>query len=442
MIRNRLCLICIILLTINDAFAQQSIITPFDRAFDVFWNANGEKPTKDAVDDILSLHPAFEDVYAKLEQGRPYDDHVTKGFMEWYSSSEANIQLYSLIFIPRNYTPQKKYAVRVFLHGAVTNMDSHFVNTMIDRNDPQYDTVQQIIVYPSGYFFAPWWSERQYHHISETLSKLKTLYNIDENNIKLGGVSDGGTGTYYFANCDATPWSCFTPYIGNAGSLDILSKRQTYLGNFSCKPFFIVNTGRDQIFNPDAVLPYVHEIIKINPASAFVFVDTSGHSMNWMNVLRYTISEFTRNQPRNPYPDSLSWETERTDLFNRNHWVIIDKLGKTKYDAVIDDPNTIMMDGASKRAFHRDTLAGTIKVIRTENEIHVKTKNVKEFTLLISPDQFDFSKPLKVITDDIISFDGILERNNEVLLYWFAKDADRTMLFANELKIEVGKKGK
>lgn len=71
------------------------------------------------------------------------------------------------------------------------------------------------------------------------------------------------------------------------------------------------------------------------------------------------------------------------------------------------------------------------------NVIIVESNNVKEYTLLISPDQFDFSQPIKVYTNSNLSFDGIVEKRTDILLKWFAKDLDRTMLFGNEITIKV-----
>jgi hypothetical protein len=60
----------------------------------------------------------------------------------------------------------------------------------------------------------------------------------------------------------------------------------------------------------------------------------------------------------------------------------------------------------------------------------------------LSPEQFDFTMPVKVITNGELSYHAVIEKNIEVLLNWFSQDDDRTMLFGSGLKIEVGKKWK
>ena len=39
-------------------------------------------------------------------------------------------------------------------------------------------------------------------------------YNIDENRVVVSGVSDGGTGAYYVAMRDTTPFASFLPLNG------------------------------------------------------------------------------------------------------------------------------------------------------------------------------------------------------------------------------------
>jgi hypothetical protein len=345
-----------------------------DKAFESYWNSNSPKETEVAIGKILQVNPSFEEVYERLKTGRAYSPDVTRGFFDWYSVAPPNIELHCLVFVPKDYHPDKKYPARVFLHGAVSNMDPTYVTTIINQKDPSYDTLQQIVIYPSGYYFATWWTDRQYDHVMQTLRRLKKLYNIDENRIRIGGISDGGTGTYAFANFNPTPWSCYTPYIGSAAVLDQVSRKQVYLGNFSAKPFFIVNTGHDNIFEPGTVIPYVNEILKVNTRSTFIFVDSSGHDLNWLPSLRDTISRFTSTHPRKTFPDTLYWQTENIDRYNRNHWVIINRVAKTRGNGIVDDPNNILVNGASRRAFHRDTISGIISVIRSGNEIRVSSK--------------------------------------------------------------------
>ena len=65
------------------------------------------------------------------------------------------------------------------------------------------------------------------------------------------------------------------------------------------------------------------------------------------------------------------------------------------------------------------------------------TRGVAAFTLLLSPDQFDFAKPVKVIADGRTVFEGRVQKDVRTLLKWAAVDHDRTMLFAAEIHVDL-----
>ena len=63
------------------------------------------------------------------------------------------------------------------------------------------------------------------------------------------------------------------------------------------------------------------------------------------------------------------------------------------------------------------------------------TSGVAEFTLLLSPDLFDFSRTVTVETNGRMAFEGRVEPSVATLPKWAARDNDRTMLFGAEIKI-------
>ncbi|MGC4080912.1 MAG: hypothetical protein QM736_02020 [Vicinamibacterales bacterium] len=82
--------------------------------------------------------------------------------------------------------------------------------------------------------------------------------------------------------------------------------------------------------------------------------------------------------------------------------------------------------------------SGRVDLVRQGNVVNATTRRVSSFTLLISPDQFDLSQPIKVVVDGKAAFEGMVTPNLKTLLEWAAKDNDRTMLFAAALPIKVG----
>ena len=122
------------------------------------------------------------------------------------------------------------------------------------------------------------------------------------------------------------------------------------------------------------------------------------------------MERFANEHVRDPLPDRLVWVTDRTDGANRVHWLIIDELA-------------------------RRGQAGRVEVVKRGQTVQVSTSDVRRCRLLISPAEFDLSQPVRVVTNGVTSFDGVLDTNLETLLKWAASDLDRSMLFATEIEI-------
>jgi hypothetical protein len=58
-------------------------------------------------------------------------------------------------------------------------------------------------------------------------------------------------------------------------------------------------------------------------------------------------------------------------------------------------------------------------------------------TLLLSPDAFDFTRPVTVIADGKTVFDAPVTGNVATLMKWAAADNDRTMLFGAEVHLKL-----
>ena len=87
--------------------------------------------------------------------------------------------------------------------------------------------------------------------------------------------------------------------------------------------------------------------------------------------------------------------------------------------------------------FPRQRESGRVDLVRTGNRIDAKSRGVAAFTLLLSPDQFDFGKPVKVIVNRKTVFDGKVKKDLRTLLKYAALDNDRTMLFGAELHVDL-----
>ncbi len=92
---------------------------------------------------------------------------------------------------------------------------------------------------------------------------------------------------------------------------------------------------------------------------------------------------------------------------------------------------------APRPLFARTVPSGRVDLVRDGTTVQATTRGVSAFTLLLSPDVFDLGKPVKVVADGRIVFDGLVTKNLATLMKWAARDNDRTMLFDAEIRVKI-----
>ncbi len=393
--------------------------------------AASPKEEEKIIKEIIRLKPSFQELTGVIKRG-PQSGRVRRGFFTMRQNNSL-LPPACLVFVPYDYSPEKSYPVRIFMHGAVSNNDPDFVFRGVDTTQTAYRTSQVIQLFPAAWSLAPWWSETQLNNIHTLLKFLKQTYQVDDNDVRLAGVSDGGIGSFYLANADITPWSTITPFIGSLEALQRIHVKPIYMNNLSSRPFLIINGAKDRIFRKDMQLPYFELLKSVNQRAKTIMIDSSGHSMSWYPVLRDTIQQFYLAHRREPFPHTLTWQTESADQFNRCHYVVIRKLREEPAAG----PDLNQLPGPEKKqAFFRNPVTGYVQVTHEGNSYQVRTHGIARISLLIGVDEIDWSKPV------LVELNGArrqiqLQPDNKTLLSWFAHDHDRKMLFGAEVDLVV-----
>ena len=150
--------------------------------------------------------------------------------------------------------------------------------------------------------------------------------------------------------------------------------------------------------------------------------------------------KFVRDHPRNPYPEAVTWEATDRDLPARAHWVVIDRVKPAAAEPRLE-PDLNIFSGAGpnhgRELFGRSRPSGRVDAHRAGNAIELRTRGVAELTLLLSPDVFDLSQPIRVTANGRTLADGLQQPSLATLMKWAAKDDDRTMLFGAELRVSI-----
>lgn len=490
---------------------------PLDAGFARFFDAKNQLEAAAQAERIVKAAPDFDDAFRRLRRGRSYSPDAPRGVVRGSHEIKGRTFPYS-IEIPKGYDASRRYQVRIQLHGGVARPLN--LNMRGAGSIGSLAGAEQIYVLPASWDEAPWWDDIQVESLRIILDALKRTYNVDENRVVVSGVSDGGTGAYYLAMRDTTPYASFLPLNGfimvlanaSLGLRDLL-----FPNNLRNKPLFVVNGGRDQLYPTRIVDPSVRHLQEGGVALTYLPQPEAGHNTAWWPELKDPFERFVAGHPRDPYPSTLTWEGEAGD---RAHWLHIDRLAPPRADDPLPDLNEVaagtapnfgvrasgmqitavikgsnadrlgllpgdvveainarvmpsgvpLLDlmetldpgtrvtftvrrggGTVEKAgtyqpevvprlvalFPRPRPSGRIDLVREGNTVRATTRGVAGFTLLLSPDVFDFAKPVTVIADGRTVFQGVVKKDLDVLMRWAAHDNDRTMLFAAELPVSV-----
>jgi poly(3-hydroxybutyrate) depolymerase len=502
--------------------SQQSGV---DAAFDRFWAAPNIRDASERVGDVLRSGVSFDDAYRRLKEGRRYEPRPAGTTRSAVVSSFSRTEHYYTVTLPDHYDPSKKYQVRVQLHGGVMMRHSNAPPSTAGGIG-NLAGAEQIYIVPFAWDAAAWWTTDQILNLRTILDRAKRDYNVDENRVVLSGVSDGGTGAYYVSMRDTTPYAAFLPLNGFMmvlGASDLVVDGPLFPNNMRNKPFFIVNGLRDPLYPVRIVEPYIDHY-KQGGVTLDYHPQDAGHNTSWWPQVKDVYESFVREHPRNPLPDTLTWETADASAHNRADWLIVDKLGKARDEAAslpdLNDyvgppvadfgvravgnrinrivpgsnaekiglkPGDVLMhlndetlpagidiadvladvkpgstlqflvarDNAPveiegkyapdivkmppRQLFDRSRPWGRVDLVRSANTVTATTRGVTAFTLLLSPDQFDFSKPVTVVANGRTVFSGRVQKDRSTLMKWAALDNDRTMLFGAELRVDLTK---
>jgi len=410
-----------------------------DAAFRQFWAADDAAEIAAASKQVLATGATFEDIAARVKAGRPYEKRRT-GRVD-FAGRDHGIPLDNVAEIPEDYDPARRWPVRIMLHGGVSREAPGPGDPPARPLTNRVPSAGEIVIHPRGWSLSEWWTAGQVENITRLLDRVKREYNVDESRVYITGISDGGTGVYFLAMRDATRWAACLPLNGHPlvlANRDTGADGQFYAGNLANCPLYIVNGGRDRLYPAASVAPLIEMFKRAGVPLVFQVYPDGEHNVNWWPEERPRSEAFMKAHARVAHPDRISWETERTDRYNRFRWLVINRLGKRASDAPLADVNRFSPSpGREVQLFDRSQPSGRVDVVRKGNAFEASSRGVQEFTLLLSPDVVDLARPVRITVNGRVVHDAIARTDAATLLEWHARDQDRTMVYGAALRVTV-----
>ena len=176
------------------------------------------------------------------------------GFALYFSKVDT-LEVPYLVYIPKTYDPVKPMRAIVYLHGGVANETIfNFNNSELGVGEPIFsigDTYNSIIIYPFGKKDFGWVEQlTAFKNVLTIIDKVKATYHIDTKNIFLGGMSNGGTATFWFASQKPNIFKGFYALSAlpalKIGAINFKNITQD-------KPFYSINAKDDEVYKIDEV---------------------------------------------------------------------------------------------------------------------------------------------------------------------------------------------
>ncbi len=164
-------------------------------------------------------------------------------------------------------------------------------------------------------------------------------------------------------------------------------------------------------FYPTATVePYTRQLMASGVSIDYHPQPEGEHNTRWWPQVKEVFEKFVTDHPRDPDPDKLTWETADVSTHNRAHWLVITQLGGESARE------------SDERLFNEAKNAGRARRSwsRSGNTVQASTQGVSAFTLLLSPDKFDFDQPVKVIANGREIFNARVKRSVKTLMAWAA----------------------
>lgn len=370
--------------------------------------------------DIQHMPEAnVESISIILQQPTPYEAQPV-GAQPRRSIRVRGVDAEYALYVPPSYSPDKPMAFILCLHGAGFTGEA-YLDRWIPRLGEQY-----ILACPSV-TMGSWWTRYGEDLALTVLQEVQKDYHIDPDRIFLTGMSNGGIGTWIIGMHHADRFAGIAPMA--SGIDDVLFP---FVENLVHTPVYVIHGAEDQIMPVQLSRDLVKEMERRGipyqyQEHTWTHPHAGGHFFP-KQALPELMTWFDAQQ-REPLPRTISLVRDATHLTPFS-WVRIDMTDQiAAFTENLIDSRDEFITGGVYAKLHAQVTA--------PNKVVVSTNRIRRFTLFLNQDLVDFSKPIIVETNGVISFEEMVEPRIETLLMEVRSRSDTHTLFPVKLTIDV-----
>lgn len=324
--------------------------------------------------------------------------------------------------VPLTYQPAKGYGLVVCLHGAGFTGEVYLERWQTRLGE---DYVLACPTAPMG----AWFTRGAEELVLATIRSVQRRYHIDPDRIFLTGMSNGGIGAWVIGMHHAPRFAGIAPMA--SGLDDVL---MPFLANLRSTPIYIIHGAKDQVMPVELSRTITKELTRLGYPFVYREHDREHPMAGGHYFPREELPELVtwfNAQRRNPLPTSVTVVRDASH-FQPFGWVRIDATDAIA--AFSEDLVSKQDDLITRREYAR-----LDAVIVAPNRIEVQADRVQRYSLFLNEQLIDSSKPLVVLTNGQVSFDGPVTPSLEILLRQARLRQDSRQLFPIHLAIQVRK---
>jgi pimeloyl-ACP methyl ester carboxylesterase len=332
-------------------------------------------------------------------------------------------EVYDLaLSVPLTYQTAKGYGLVVCLHGAGFTGQAYLERWQARLGE---DYVLACPTVPMG----AWFTRGAEELVLATIRSVQRRYHIDPDRIFLTGMSNGGIGAWVIGMHDAPLFAGIAPMASGLDNVLL-----PFLANLRSTPIYIIHGSKDQVMPVELSRTITNELTRLGYPFVYREHDREHPMAGGHYFPREELPELVtwlNAQRRNPLPTSVTVVREASH-FQPFGWVRIDTTDAIA--AFSEDLVSKRDDRIKQREYARLDAS-----IVAPNRIEVRADRVQRYSLFLNEQLIDSSKPLIVLTNGQVSFDGTVTPSLETLLKQARLRQDSRQLFPIHLAIQVRK---
>ena len=426
MTRGLLCAILVAILTAfvvhdTDAVAASLSVDLKTQVFQYLDSTDADEAARMLQALLSDPNATIEDVVRIIQTERNYAPQPTGTIPD----GQVNVKgrAYHLaLSVPLTYHPAKGYGLVVCLHGAGFTGEAYLERWQARLGE---DYVLACPTAPTG----AWFTRGAEELVLATIRSVQRRYHIDPDRIFLTGMSNGGIGAWVIGMHDAPQFAGIAPMA--SGLDDVL---MPFLANLRSTPIYIIHGAKDQVMPVELSRTITKELTGLGYPYVYREHDREHPMAGGHYFPREELPELVtwlNAQRRNPLPTRVTLVRDASH-FQPFGWLRIDATDPIA--AFSED----LVSKRDDRIKHRE-YARLDAVIVAPNRIEVQADRVQRYSLFLNEQLIDSSKPIMVLTNGQVSFEGPVTPSLETLLRQARLRQDSRQLFPIHLAIQARK---